>query len=79
MRTGEVPFGIQNVCGGMDDKTDHVCKLTKDRRLDILFYWIKRKGVCAPDISKPIEEREEFWADVKNILINCNKTKRLYY
>ncbi|GBP05606.1 hypothetical protein EVAR_3077_1 [Eumeta japonica] len=45
MRTGEVRFGTLNVCGGMDDKIDNVCKLMKNRRLYILCVnETKRKG-----------------------------------
>ncbi|GBP94373.1 hypothetical protein EVAR_64291_1 [Eumeta japonica] len=32
--------------------------------------------IC-PGTSKPLEEREEFWADVKDILAKCDKNKRI--
>ncbi|GBP74539.1 hypothetical protein EVAR_84893_1 [Eumeta japonica] len=34
-------------------------------------------GTYAPDMSKPLEEREEFWADLRDILVKCDKTKRV--
>ncbi|GBP22311.1 hypothetical protein EVAR_22597_1 [Eumeta japonica] len=52
----------------MDDKIDDVCVLMKDRRLDILCVnEINRKGVYAPDMSKPLEEQEEFRADITDV------------
>ncbi|GBP25044.1 hypothetical protein EVAR_19524_1 [Eumeta japonica] len=33
--------------------------------------------VYAPDISKSLEEREEFWADVKDILMKYNRNESL--
>ncbi|GBP44592.1 hypothetical protein EVAR_75049_1 [Eumeta japonica] len=62
----------------MDDKIDNVYQLMKDRRLDILCVnETKWKGVYAPDMSKPFEEREEFWADVRDILVKCDRSENI--
>ncbi|GBP87514.1 hypothetical protein EVAR_86551_1 [Eumeta japonica] len=62
----------------MDDKIDDVCELMIDRRLDILCVdKTKLKGVYGPDISKPLEETEEFWADVRDILVKCDRNERI--
>ncbi|GBP82341.1 hypothetical protein EVAR_90976_1 [Eumeta japonica] len=119
-KTGEVRFGILNMCGGMDDKIDDVCQLMKDMRLDILcvneikrngsgratkrgFFCIYWSGVdqhqrgcrgvgftllerlfkfvsgyeCTPDTSKLLEERKEFWTDVRDILMKCDRNERI--
>ncbi|GBP34389.1 hypothetical protein EVAR_7442_1 [Eumeta japonica] len=34
-------------------------------------------GVYSPDMSKPLEEREEFWADVRDILVKCDRYERI--
>ncbi|GBP82330.1 hypothetical protein EVAR_90964_1 [Eumeta japonica] len=34
-------------------------------------------SVYASDMSKSLEEREEFWADVREILVKCDKSERL--
>ncbi|GBP82700.1 hypothetical protein EVAR_64588_1 [Eumeta japonica] len=34
-------------------------------------------GVYAPDMSKSLEERKEFWAVVRDILVNCDRNKRI--
>ncbi|GBP61784.1 hypothetical protein EVAR_96029_1 [Eumeta japonica] len=73
----------------MDDKIDDVSELMKDRPLDILCV-IEAKGkgsggtiksgslgIYAPNMSKPIEEREEFWADVRDILVKCGRNERI--
>ncbi|GBP56034.1 hypothetical protein EVAR_97455_1 [Eumeta japonica] len=31
----------------------------------------------APAISKPIKEREEFWANVQDVLVKCDRNKRI--
>ncbi|GBP15384.1 hypothetical protein EVAR_80558_1 [Eumeta japonica] len=72
-RTGEVCFNTLNVCGGKGDKIDDVCELMKDRRLDILcINETKRK-----DMSTLLENPEEFWADVRDILMKCNRKERI--
>ncbi|GBP40274.1 hypothetical protein EVAR_83964_1 [Eumeta japonica] len=35
------------------------------------------RGVYAPDMSKPLEKREEFWANVRDILIKCSRNERI--
>ncbi|GBP31007.1 hypothetical protein EVAR_81906_1 [Eumeta japonica] len=76
-RTGEVRFGTMNMCEGMDDKIDDICELIKDTLLDILcMNDTRRKSVYAPDLSKP-KEREGFWADVRDILVKCDRNERI--
>ncbi|GBP89866.1 hypothetical protein EVAR_65755_1, partial [Eumeta japonica] len=31
----------------------------------------------APDMSKPLEEQEKFWADVRDILVKCNRNEKI--
>ncbi|GBP53546.1 Transposon TX1 uncharacterized 149 kDa protein [Eumeta japonica] len=115
--TGGVCFSIFSVCGGMDDKIEDVCELTKDRQLDILcanetkrmvvvepsnadssilmvlvliktnenvtvfalscqkdylnMYIVTNMRIRHRNVQKPFEEREEFWADVRDILMKC--------
>ncbi|GBP34283.1 hypothetical protein EVAR_13422_1 [Eumeta japonica] len=77
-RTGEFYLGTLNVCGGMDDKIEDVFELMKDRRLDILCVnETKRKGVYTPDMTKPLAEWEEFRADIRDILVKCDKNERI--
>ncbi|GBP43411.1 hypothetical protein EVAR_33939_1 [Eumeta japonica] len=43
--TGKGCFGTLTVCGWMDDETDDIHELTKDKRFDILYVnETKRKG-----------------------------------
>ncbi|GBP26689.1 hypothetical protein EVAR_23460_1 [Eumeta japonica] len=79
-RTGKVRFGTLNVCGGMDDKIDDIYELMKDRRLEIICVnETKRKGVYTPDIFKPVEKREKFWADARNMIVKCDRNERIVY
>ncbi|GBP40165.1 hypothetical protein EVAR_20308_1 [Eumeta japonica] len=34
-------------------------------------------GVFPPDMSKSLKEQEEFWADVRDILVKCDRIKRI--
>ncbi|GBP55219.1 hypothetical protein EVAR_36802_1 [Eumeta japonica] len=73
MRTEEVRFGTLNICGDMDDKIDDLCELIKYKRLNIrCVNETKRK-----DTSKLLEVREEFWAEMREILVKCDKNERI--
>ncbi|GBP30071.1 hypothetical protein EVAR_14589_1 [Eumeta japonica] len=74
----EVRFGTPNVCGGMDDKIDDIGELMKDIRLDIICVTeTKRKGMYTPNMFKSFEERERFLADVRDILVNCDRNESI--
>ncbi|GBP26862.1 hypothetical protein EVAR_16442_1 [Eumeta japonica] len=35
------------------------------------------QSVHAPDVSKPLEEREEFWAEVRDVSVKCYRNERI--
>ncbi|GBP80976.1 hypothetical protein EVAR_54140_1 [Eumeta japonica] len=49
-------------------------RIARDVRFDNLDVC---EGVYAPDIFKQLEEREEFWAEVRDVLVKCERNKRI--
>ncbi|GBP27653.1 hypothetical protein EVAR_12697_1 [Eumeta japonica] len=46
-------------------------------RVKIGLTWIFTLGVYAPNMSKLLEERQEFWGDVSDILVKCDWNEKI--